>query len=106
MSKTHQLIKLAETLEDKYAATFETPLKCKMGMHKWGPLVKVRIKHESKPGEKQWAHHCDAERRFCERCGKNGPLENVCSGHITPLFEGKKDDAIMTDNFGDFSAER
>lgn len=87
--------RLADRLEDnlkKYAGgeQFTSPLKCKLGYHDYGPLVKVQIRHESGPKDKEkWVHKCWAKRKFCKKCGHNSALEEVCTPPITPIFEGQ-----------------
>ena len=106
MQKTAQLISLAEKLADKYANDkYDIPLKCKMGLHDWGPWIKQRVRHSSKPGEKQWSHMCDAERRYCKGCGKNSELRNACSGRVTPTWNDQGVDKTVGE-FGDFVSSK
>lgn len=92
-SRAQSMNRLADRLEDnlkKYAGSeqYDVPLKCKLGYHDYGPLVKVRVRHESKPNDKnKWAHMCGAERKYCKKCGHNSALEKICTPPITPIFE-------------------
>jgi hypothetical protein len=67
-------------------AKYDVPWSCKLGHHLWGPAAKFRLRHESKPNIKQpWAHMCDATRKFCKRCGKNGDIISTCKGVISKV---------------------
>lgn len=78
-------------------------LSCWFGIHNWGPKVRMRIKHESAPKDpNKWAHMCDANRKFCIACGKNGPLTETCSGVVAPIFG---DQAKSAKNFGGFMSD-
>ena len=110
MKSVLNLIKLGEALSDKYAdSKYDVPLKCKMGFHDWGPWIKTRITHESKPNDKKkWAHKCDAEKRFCKACGANSELRNTCSGMVVPIWDQttKEKSNIMGDTPSNFIFNR
>lgn len=130
MKVTETLCSLADFLDAKYGFSksaaepttkgpiyekpkkYETPLSqqllCKIGKHNWGPKVRMRIRHTSKPNEKPpWAHDCDAFRKFCIDCGKNSPLEDTCSGVIAPIYgEAPKDKGASQGDFKAFQSDK
>jgi hypothetical protein len=94
------------------SGAYDVPWKCKLGKHDWGPPVKFRLRHESKPNAKKpWAHMCDATRKFCKSCGKNGDIISTCKGVIgkvddRPLSDGMKMDDIDVDTNRDYTFDR
>ena len=106
MKSVDKLISLSESLSNKYAdSKYDIPVTCKMGLHDWGPWIKQRITHESKPNDKKkWSHKCDAEKRFCKKCGKNSELRNTCQGKVVPIWNAEtgKVENLMGDTAANF----
>jgi hypothetical protein len=100
MKSIYEIIILGEALSDKYAdSKYDIPVTCKMGLHDWGPWIKQRVTHESSPKDKKrWAHKCDAEKRFCKKCGKNSELRNTCQGQVVPLWGHDETGKVKVEN--------